>query len=296
MIFIIVILVIVIAGVWVTKINRKKNIEAYEKSDAPVKALGKKGASLIMFNGDKYSVAFAQAKETTHHIKNEIFVIRDNQLYIPNLKGESILKLNGAPSEEVQNYIIEHSGIIALSSVPLRLNKKQAITLGLPKKSTDLVVTPDKFSIFANDPNLNRWRLTNVDFSPKYSTTTSTVSKGRSGSAIVGGIIAGPVGAVAGSARKKHSSSTSETREVASMAHLSFIDNSGKKIIVNAEINSTIANILSEYFVYENLPSDSDSPSTVSEADELVKFKKLLDEGIVTQEEFDMKKKQILGL
>lgn len=296
MIFIIAILVIVIACVWVTKTNRKKNIEAYEKSDAPVKALGKKGTSLITFNGDKYSVAFAQAKETTHHIKNEIFVIRDNELYIPNLKGESILKFNGAPSKEVQNYIIEHSGIIALSSVPLRLNKKQAITLGLPNKHTILVVTPDKFSIFANDPNLNHWRLTNVDFLPKYSTTTNTTSKGRSGSAIVGGLIAGPVGAIAGGSRKKYSSSTSETKEVLSTAHLSLIDNSGKKIIVNAKINSAIANILSEYFLYKNPSKDSDGSLNVSDADELSKFKKLLDEGVVTQEEFDMKKKQILGL
>ena len=34
----------------------------------------------------------------------------------------------------------------------------------------------------------------------------------------------------------------------------------------------------------------------VSQADELRKFKELLDEGIITQEEFDAKKKQLLGL
>ncbi|MCL2765606.1 MAG: SHOCT domain-containing protein [Treponema sp.] len=36
--------------------------------------------------------------------------------------------------------------------------------------------------------------------------------------------------------------------------------------------------------------------SQVSEADELIKFKKLLDDGVLTQEEFDKKKAQILGL
>lgn len=40
-------------------------------------------------------------------------------------------------------------------------------------------------------------------------------------------------------------------------------------------------------------PSNS---STVSTADELKKFKDLLDEGILTQEEFDAKKKQLLGI
>jgi predicted Zn-dependent peptidase len=33
-----------------------------------------------------------------------------------------------------------------------------------------------------------------------------------------------------------------------------------------------------------------------SSADELKKYKDLLDQGIITQEEFDAKKKQILGL
>ena len=33
-----------------------------------------------------------------------------------------------------------------------------------------------------------------------------------------------------------------------------------------------------------------------SDADELAKFKDLLDKGVITQEEFDAKKKQLLGL
>ncbi len=36
--------------------------------------------------------------------------------------------------------------------------------------------------------------------------------------------------------------------------------------------------------------------STLSAADEIVKFKNLLDQGIITQEEFDIKKKELLGL
>ena len=35
---------------------------------------------------------------------------------------------------------------------------------------------------------------------------------------------------------------------------------------------------------------------TVSAADEIKKFKELLDAGIISQEEFDAKKKQLLGL
>ena len=40
----------------------------------------------------------------------------------------------------------------------------------------------------------------------------------------------------------------------------------------------------------------SNDPSMLSSADELKKFKDLLDAGIISQAEFDAKKKQILGV
>ena len=41
---------------------------------------------------------------------------------------------------------------------------------------------------------------------------------------------------------------------------------------------------------------DHTSVASISAADELKKFKELLDEGIITQAEFDAKKKELLGL
>ena len=41
---------------------------------------------------------------------------------------------------------------------------------------------------------------------------------------------------------------------------------------------------------------DRDRNIGMSQADEIIKFKKLLDDGVLTQEEFDKKKKQILSL
>ena len=38
------------------------------------------------------------------------------------------------------------------------------------------------------------------------------------------------------------------------------------------------------------------APTQLSGADEILKYKQLLDSGIITQEEFDAKKKQILGI
>ena len=47
---------------------------------------------------------------------------------------------------------------------------------------------------------------------------------------------------------------------------------------------------------YKNHEDDNDNGSPISDADELKKFKELLDMGIISQEEFDAKKKQLLGL
>ncbi|HAP9644994.1 TPA: SHOCT domain-containing protein, partial [Enterococcus faecium] len=42
---------------------------------------------------------------------------------------------------------------------------------------------------------------------------------------------------------------------------------------------------------------DNNSKETqISSADEIKKYKELLDEGIINQEEFDFKKKELLGL
>ena len=44
------------------------------------------------------------------------------------------------------------------------------------------------------------------------------------------------------------------------------------------------------------VPEENSNVHPKSNADEILKFKNLLDQGIITQEEFDLKKKQLLGL
>ena len=65
----------------------------------------------------------------------------------------------------------------------------------------------------------------------------------------------------------------------------------------NMEIHKTISNLLLER---QNMPVYSAPIAKQgipqSNADELKKFKELLDSGVITQEEFDAKKKQLLGL
>ena len=50
------------------------------------------------------------------------------------------------------------------------------------------------------------------------------------------------------------------------------------------------------YFEISKLNLESESQNTFSQAEELLKWKELLDENIITQDEFEAKKKQLLDL
>lgn len=66
------------------------------------------------------------------------------------------------------------------------------------------------------------------------------------------------------------------------------------KLIKNKdEIHSVLSGLLMDR---QQKPANTVVQNTTSNADELEKFKELLDKGIITQEEFDAKKKQLLGL
>lgn len=60
------------------------------------------------------------------------------------------------------------------------------------------------------------------------------------------------------------------------------------------DIYDTISNLLMDRQKHSSTPT-TPTPST-SNADELKKYKELFDNGVITQEEFDAKKKQLLGL
>ena len=62
----------------------------------------------------------------------------------------------------------------------------------------------------------------------------------------------------------------------------------------NAKVAENIRAFLEEKII--NKSNKTQIVQTASDADELKKFKELLDSGIITQEEFDAKKKQLLGL
>ena len=64
---------------------------------------------------------------------------------------------------------------------------------------------------------------------------------------------------------------------------------------VHAALSDTITKVQTEN-ANQKTDTSSAAPIASSNADEIKKYKELLDSGIITQEEFDAKKKQLLGL
>ena len=81
---------------------------------------------------------------------------------------------------------------------------------------------------------------------------------------------------------------------------ISIATSSGKitfaEIINRDEIYECINNLLIERQNKTNIQEIKQEISQTSDAEELKKYKDLLNEGIITQEEFEAKKKQILGI
>lgn len=139
----------------------------------------------------------------------------------------------------------------------------------------------------------------------------TSITKGGLGKAIVGGAIFGLAGAIAGGTSKK-------TKQVCNNLQIKVttknIDNPVIYInLINAEFNKnslvykqaskSVQDILSKFQIVidqleqeKNIQKEQSNTNTTSVADEIKKFKELLDMGAISQEEFDEKKKQLLGL
>lgn len=140
--------------------------------------------------------------------------------------------------------------------------------------------------------------------------TQETITKGdvktqsRAGSALVGGMIAGPAGAIIGGSRKKKSKvdtkSTTTTKEDGSEAII-YLRNSEDHSIkeIKAIFTTSDMNNAGSFFIKTEPSSIIDSPEDVEELDaieQIKKLKELLDLGILTEVEFEAKKKELLNL
>ena len=144
-----------------------------------------------------------------------------------------------------------------------------------------------------------------VDFeiSENGHTIAETKTKGGSGvgRAVVGGALFGPAGALVGATTKKKKATTTEKQVLDSMCVRIFLDNNEFTMVTidgHDRMRSDAEGIISrlrKMKINSSLNEESTENSS-SVADEILKFKQLLDIGAITQEEFEAKKKQLLKL
>lgn len=137
----------------------------------------------------------------------------------------------------------------------------------------------------------------------------NTITKGGLGQAVVGGVLFGGVGAIVGGVTgKKHGKSTCSNMQIKvtlndmsePTEYISLITSEVKKSsLLYKNMANQAQECLSLFQVICNTqsqPSAQPVASSIDVADEIMKFKQLLDAGAITQEEFDAKKKQLLGI
>lgn len=133
-----------------------------------------------------------------------------------------------------------------------------------------------------------------------------SITKGGLGSAIVGGALFGSVGAVVGGTIEKKKTKQEITElKIKIITKNTFYPDLYINFLTTGKVKSdsfiyktccqSAQSILTTLSVMVNSVS-SNNASSNSPADEIMKYKKLLDADIITEEEFKVKKKQLLEL
>lgn len=138
----------------------------------------------------------------------------------------------------------------------------------------------------------------------------ASIVKGGIGKAVAGGLFFGGVGAIVGSSTgKKKTKQTCTSLKIkitlndmhAPTEYIELITSETKKsgflyqtCEKQAQEVLSILQIMCKTKKGQEDASTSDTRTETSSADEILKFKSLLDNGIITQEEFEKKKKQLL--
>lgn len=214
-------------------------------------------------------------------------------------------EITGKIEKVANNAISNYNESKKEQSITLPVKKQFSKTLShisIRRDSKNYLYISKNFNSKATKYKFERFQWNGSTFTQETVTNGVVSTKGRLGKTIVGGLAFGPVGAVVGASGKRKSkvSSISKTtnQEIGSEGILflrNIEDNSIKE--VKLFLNSSQANNL-ERFVsnIDYIKSGENKTPPSDEVKELKELKELLDLNIITQEEFNLKKKKLLDL
>lgn len=124
-----------------------------------------------------------------------------------------------------------------------------------------------------------------------------TKTKGGFGRAVAGGLIAGPAGAIIGASTAKQETTLTGGTAILTVKTVLFDGDRGFCLTsIPYGFELFLDNCIKLHNEKISKEANNSETTTISAADELLKFKQLLDAGVITQEEFDAQKQKLLNL
>lgn len=152
---------------------------------------------------------------------------------------------------------------------------------------------PENYTLFSYDQIVSFELLENGE----------SVASGGVGRAVLGGVLFGGVGAVVGASTRSYKSACEELKIKITVRNYQdpafyipiIVLQTDKSSSEYKEKLKMAQNILSKLQLITNTDTH-DKPTTADKFEEIKKYKNLLDEGIISQEDFENKKKELLNL
>ena len=196
-----------------------------------------------------------------------------------------------------------------MSDLTSKYGTPQQILITNYKLTNSIIVFPESKIIYANAQIINYSDIISSEIKEESYTfktgNTKIVTKNSNGStmgrAIVGGMIAGPAGAIIGGTTSKKTSEVIDTTRQHTIKHyyvlINLTDIKNPLLKIDCGQNDPKYSELLHSTIQSILASKQEKQDTASKsiADDLIKLASLNDQGIITQEEFDIQKQKLLS-
>ena len=289
------------------EIEEREFKEKIEKIN-PDKLIGNK-KSWIAFKGNKLIGSLIECS-----LDNSAYIIGDGRIIILAPNGINIIpSLGDKEDQEIIEYLDEINVPMVQYSFVIHETDdlRDYVTFDTDVECAYKTDKKEKLFSISGSKNSNlKWKLTNIEFTPHYVTDYEVTTKseeagrvrGHAGAATIGGLIGGTTGAVIGSSLGReinsttvsHSSNSAQEREVPSTALITIESSDGDKVKIAEQYYEDDIIILKKYFLVENETREESNQNNSNFVVELQKLKKMMDEGLLTEEEFKQGKKKLL--